>query len=163
MTLVYPSLFSPFPTGEESPCLLVQVNNPREEGKRGIPAQTERNNNGAKRARPNVEDAISGGPSRRVAEGPTTGTNQMTDEAIQLEDGPVNPLHQQGSHSATSSLAGETSHLTQGTETASGEVTLLKAKISTLGVQLSELQRRYQQTQAMETTSSETHSRSASS
>ena len=131
--------------------------------KRGTPAQTERNNNRAKHARPNVEDAVSGGPSRRVDEGPTTGTNQMTGEAIQLEDGPVTPLHRQGSHSTTSSSVGETSHLMQGTEAASGEVALLKAKISTLGVQLSELQRRYQQTQAMESPSSETHSRSASS
>ena len=80
--------------------------------KRGTPAQTERNNSRAKRARPNVDDGISAGPSRIVAEGPTTSTNQMTGEAIQLEDGPVTPLCRQGSHSATSSSVGETSPLT---------------------------------------------------
>ena len=129
--------------------------------KRGTPAQTERNNNGAKCAQPNVEDVVSAGPSRIVAEGPTTGTNQMTGEAIQLEDDPITPLHQQGSHSTTSCSVGESSQLTQGTEMAPGEVALLKAKISTLGVQLSELQQRYRHTQAMEPPSSVTHSRSA--
>ena len=44
---------------------------------------------------------------------------------------------------------------------APGEVALLKAKISTLGVQLSELQQRYRHTQVMEPPSSMTHSGSA--
>ena len=52
--------------------------------KQGTPAQTEHNNKGAKCARPNVEDVVS-------AESPTTGTNQMTGEAIQLEDDSVTP------------------------------------------------------------------------
>ena len=98
-----------------------------------------------------------------MAEGPTTGTNQMTGEAIQLEDDPVTLLHQQGSHSTTSSSVRESSQLMQGTETAPGEVALLKAKISTLGVQLLELQQRYRHTQAIEPPSSVTHSGSASS
>ena len=53
--------------------------------------------------------------------------------------------------------------MTHGTETAPREVALLKAKISTLGVQLSELQQRYRHTQVMEPPSSVTHSGSASS
>ena len=109
------------------------------------------------------ESATNAGPSQLVAESPTTVSTPITGEPVQLEDNPVTLLRRQGSHSATSSSVGESSHLTQGTETAPGEVALLKAKISTLGVQLAELQQKYQHTQAMEPPSSETHSRSASS
>ena len=66
-----------------------------------------------------------------MAEGPTTGTNQMTGEAIQLEDDPVTPLHWQGSHSTTSSSIGESSQLMQGTEMAPGEVASIESTTTT--------------------------------
>ena len=71
-------------------------------------------------------------------------------------------LHQQRSHSATSSSVGDSSHLTQGAEIAPGEIAMLKAKMGALGSQLSTLQQRYQRLQAKEPPSIETHSRSAS-
>ena len=81
---------------------------------------------------------------------------------MQLEDNNSTALHWQWSHSATSSSVGDSSNLMQGAEIAPGEIAMLKAKMGALGSQLSTLQQRYQQLQAMEPPSIETHSRSAS-
>ena len=112
--------------------------------KRSAPSATGRANKGTKRTRSNDEGATNAGPSRVVAESPATVSTAMTGEPMQLEDNNPTALHRQRSHSATSSSVGDSSHLTQGAETAPGEIAMLKAKMGALGSQLSTLQQRYQ-------------------
>ena len=112
--------------------------------KQSAPSTTGCANKGTKRTRSNDEGATNAGPSRLVAESPTTVSTPMTGEPMQLEDNNSTALHRQRSHSAISSSVGDCSHLTQGAKIAPGEIAMLKAKMGALGSQLSTLQQRYQ-------------------